>query len=192
MHIPTKPFGNLDFIFCGDICQADPVHDSQIFEQPIFHQQTLPYTFWYGSMKYYELKTIVRIRTCNQTIDDITYLNMHCHRQQPLDPTFPSLSYCNKDVQKHNTRMLSIVETEAFTLASRDTIIDTTDKNCDTQKTMQLPPTIMVRKTRWSKQLEATTSLKMELSMVQKKSSKTIQGQCQILFGQSFLIQKST
>ena len=59
MHAPTRPFGNLDVIFFGDLFQVQPVHDSCIFEQPIFQQQTFPYTFWLDTTKFYELKTIV-------------------------------------------------------------------------------------------------------------------------------------
>ena len=31
MHTPTRPLGNLDVIFCGDLCQVQRVHDSCIF-----------------------------------------------------------------------------------------------------------------------------------------------------------------
>ena len=114
MHMPTRPFGNLDVIFCGDLCQAQPVRDFWIFEQPRFQQQPFPYKFWPDMIKCYEPKKVVRqenqtfisilnrIRTCSQTIDDIDYLNQHCYRKTPIDATFPYLFHCNKDVQEHN------------------------------------------------------------------------------------------
>ena len=36
-HMPTKPFGNVDVIFCGDFYQAEPIRDSWIFDQPKLH-----------------------------------------------------------------------------------------------------------------------------------------------------------
>ena len=60
MHTPTRPFGNLDVIFCGDLCQAKPVRDSWIFEQPRFQQQPFPSNFWPYMIKFYELKTMAR------------------------------------------------------------------------------------------------------------------------------------
>ena len=60
MHNTTKPFGVLDIIFCGDFCQAQPVHDSWIFENPKLHQQTFPYRFWTENVRFYQLETVVR------------------------------------------------------------------------------------------------------------------------------------
>jgi hypothetical protein len=33
-------------VFCGDLYQAQPIHDSLIFEQPTMNMQTITYDFW--------------------------------------------------------------------------------------------------------------------------------------------------
>jgi hypothetical protein len=50
-----------------------------------------------------------RMRTNNQTSDDLAYLNRNCIRPAPNDPTFPYLFYKNKDVARHNKHMLSLI-----------------------------------------------------------------------------------
>ena len=54
------------------------------------------------------ISTLNRIRTNNQTEDDLAYINRNCLRLAPNDPTFPYLFYKNKDVAIHNKKMLSI------------------------------------------------------------------------------------
>ena len=87
MHNATKPFGGLDVIFCGDFCQVQPVHDSQIFENPKLDQQTFSYSFWTDNVRFYQPETVVRqnkkefidvlnrMRTCSHTMNDIEFLN---------------------------------------------------------------------------------------------------------------------
>jgi hypothetical protein len=157
-HAPTNPFGNVDVIFYGDLFQAEPVHDSWIFEFPTFRQDKFPYSFWLDNIKYYELTKVVRqendifisilnrIRKGLQSASDIQYLNAHCHRPAPVDPTFPFLYYRNKDVDSHNAKMLSYVETEAFTFIAHDNKIDEADSNYERQKTNRLPQSIVLKK----------------------------------------------
>lgn len=59
MHIATKPFGNVDLIFCGDFYQAEPVRDAWIFEHSTIHGQKTPYTFWKDNVKYYQLEQVM-------------------------------------------------------------------------------------------------------------------------------------
>jgi len=47
-----------------------------------------------------------------QSDEDIEYVNNSLDRISPLDPLFPYLFYRNKDVQKHNEKMLIHVNEE--------------------------------------------------------------------------------
>jgi hypothetical protein len=40
-HSPTKSFGNVDIIFCGDLYQAQHVKYSLIFENPMLNKEKL-------------------------------------------------------------------------------------------------------------------------------------------------------
>ena len=118
LHVATKPFGNVDVIFCGDFFQAEPIRDSWIFEPPRLHGQQLPYGFWAENVKCFQLNRVMRqtdqtfisilnrIRRNIQTESDIAFLNNHCCRPTPVDPAFPYLFFRNKDVQEHNARMV--------------------------------------------------------------------------------------
>jgi hypothetical protein len=120
-HVHTKYFGDIDMIFCGDLYQAQPIQDSLIFEQPTVNMQTMTHDFWKDNIKCFELHTTMRqtnetfiailnrMRTNNQTCDDLTYINSSCMRPAPTDPTFPYLFYKNKDVAMHNKYMLSLM-----------------------------------------------------------------------------------
>jgi hypothetical protein len=83
-------FGNIDMVFCGDLYQAQPIHYSLIFEQPIMNMQTITHDFWRDNIKCYELHTTMhqtnenfisilnRMHTNIQTSDDLAYLNTNC------------------------------------------------------------------------------------------------------------------
>lgn len=60
LHVATKPFGNVDVIFCGDFFQAEPIRDSWIFEPPRLHGQQLPYGFWTENVKCFQLNIVMR------------------------------------------------------------------------------------------------------------------------------------
>ena len=119
MH--TKYFGNIDMIFCGDLYQAQPIQDSLIFEQPTINMETMTHDFGRDNIKFFELHTTMcqtdetfiailnRMRTNNQTYDDLTYINSRFLWSAPIDPTFPYLFYRNKDVAMHNSHMLSFM-----------------------------------------------------------------------------------
>ena len=89
-HNQTKYFGNIDIIFCGHLCQAQPIQDSLIFEQPAIRRQPITCDFWQEHVKYYEfhiemrqtneifIAILNRMRTHNQTEDDLNYLNRNC------------------------------------------------------------------------------------------------------------------
>jgi exonuclease III len=119
-------------IFCGDFYQAQPIQDSLIFEQPIMNMQTITHDFWKYNIKCYELHTTMRqkdekfisilnrMRTNNQTSDDLAYLNRNCIRPAPNDPTFPYLFYKNKDVAMHNKHMLLLIPGNEISIKAID------------------------------------------------------------------------
>jgi hypothetical protein len=131
-HVHTKYFGNIDMIFCGDLYQAQPIQDSLIFEQPTVNMQTMTHDFWRDNIKCFELHTTMRqtdetfiailnrMRTNNQTHDDLTYINSRCLRPAPTDPTFPYLFYTNRDVAMHNRYMLSLMPGDDIIINSID------------------------------------------------------------------------
>ena len=45
MQFPTKYFGNIDTIFCGDLYQALPVLDSDVFNNNPSPIELMPYNF---------------------------------------------------------------------------------------------------------------------------------------------------
>ena len=112
----------LKLFFCGDLCQAQPIHDYWIFEQPRFKSIAIPYNFWKHNVKCFELKQVMseeskdfvsilnRIRTCSQTKEITFYLTNHCYKSPANDPMFPYIFYLNKDVQEHNRNMLNFVQ----------------------------------------------------------------------------------
>jgi hypothetical protein len=61
-----------------------------------------------------------RMRTNNQTYDDLTYINLRCLQPAPTDPTFPNLFYRNKDVAKNNSHMLSLMPNDDIIINSID------------------------------------------------------------------------
>lgn len=60
MHTLIIPFGNIDIILCGNLCQAHGVHDQWIFEQKICNTTTLSYNFWRYNVKCFELHTFMQ------------------------------------------------------------------------------------------------------------------------------------
>ena len=119
-------------IFCGDFYQAQPIQDSLIFEQPLMNMQTITHDFWKYNIKCYELHTIMRqkdekfisilnrMRTNNQTSDDLAYLNRNCIRPAPNDPTFPYRFYKNKGVAMHNKHMLLLIPRNEISIKTID------------------------------------------------------------------------
>jgi hypothetical protein len=126
-HVHTKYFRNIEMIFYGDIYQAQPIQDSLIFEQPTVNMQTMTH-----DIKFFELHTTMlqtdekfiailnRMRTNNQTYDDLTYINSRCMQPAPTDPTFPYLFYRNRDVSMHNRYMLSLMPGDDIIINSID------------------------------------------------------------------------
>ena len=131
-HTPTCYFGNVDLILSEDLYQAQPIKDSFIFEKPIVSNQIIPYSFWEHEIKCYELHTTMRqkdidfitilnkMRLNKQSDNDIQYINAHCYRSTPIDPLFPYLYYRNKDVHKHNDKMLSLVKEKLLVIEAID------------------------------------------------------------------------
>ena len=62
-----------------------------------------------------------------------------------MDPTFPYLFHTNKDVQQHNSNMLSIVNQEPFAFVATDRKIDPLDKSKNKLKAIALPYTINLK-----------------------------------------------
>jgi len=61
-----------------------------------------------------------RIRTNNQTEDDLNYLNQNCIRNAPNDPTFPYLFFWNRDVALYKNKMLSVVRGDEIVIDAID------------------------------------------------------------------------
>jgi hypothetical protein len=92
----------------------------------------MTHDFWRDNIKCFELHTTMcqtdeasivilnRMRTNNQTYDDLTYINSRCLRPAPTDPTFPYLFYTNKDVAMHNSHMLSLMPGDDIIINSID------------------------------------------------------------------------
>ena len=86
MHTPASPFGNLDIILYGDLCQAQTICDCWIFEQPHLKGTSAPYNFWKENVKTCELKQVMgqenkefvsilnRIRTRSNIDDDLVHI----------------------------------------------------------------------------------------------------------------------
>ena len=70
-----------------------------------------------------------RIRTCEQTTNNIAYLNKHCYKCPRNDRTFPYRFHLNKDVQQHNEKKLSFLNFEPITLKTYDNKIDSIETN---------------------------------------------------------------
>ena len=158
LHMATMPFGNVDPIFYGDFYQAGPIHDSLIFEHPKLHGQKIPYTFWRDNVKCFQLHQVMRqkyytfisilnrIRKNCQTELDIAWLNKQCYRQPPNDPSFPYLFFINKDVDEHNIKMLSLINTNPYILKAIDNTVDILDHNANNDEKQLLPETILLKK----------------------------------------------
>ncbi|XP_059067636.1 uncharacterized protein LOC131858419 [Cryptomeria japonica] len=157
MQTPTTAFGGLDTIFCGDLYQALPIIDSIIFENKPTSTEFLPYNFWIDNVKCYPLTKTMRqkdetfisilnkIRVAAQTSYDIDYLNQHCLKEPPVDPTLPNLFYKKADVDKHNNKMLTKLPGDTIVLHA----LDEQETNIDTIRlyghTTTLPPQIHVK-----------------------------------------------
>jgi hypothetical protein len=137
---------------------AQPVKDSLIFEKPMLNKEKLSYTFWREKVKCYELHMSMRqrdkdfitvlnkMRLNEQSNDDIEYINSHCYRSPPIDPLFPYLFYKNKDVQRHNEKMLSQVDEELLILEAFDEVESCQEKFPTYDKTATLPLKILVKR----------------------------------------------
>jgi hypothetical protein len=133
-HTPTKPFGNVDIIFCGDFYQAQPICDNWIFEQPTINTEKIPYTFWLENVLCFELHNVVRqtnqkfifvldhARTGLQNDEDLIYLNTTCYKTAPNDPKLPYLFHRNSAVDEHNKRMLDFLPTKLYVFEAIDEI----------------------------------------------------------------------
>ena len=60
MQFPTKYFGNIDTIFCGDLYQALLVLDSDVFNNEPSPTELMPYNFWRDKVKCYSLNTTMQ------------------------------------------------------------------------------------------------------------------------------------
>lgn len=121
MLTPASPFGNLDIILCGDLCQEKLVRNCWIFEQTHIKGTRAPYNFWKENVKIYELNQVLRqdnkefvsilniIKTCSHIDGHLAFLNNHCYRSIPNYPIFPYLFYLNKNAHEHNERMPSLI-----------------------------------------------------------------------------------
>lgn len=126
----TKPFANIDIIFCGDLYQAQLVCDSWIFEKPTITNDKIPYTFWYDNVQCFEIQTVFRqtipqfisilkhVRISQQIDEDISYLNRKCLKPTPTNPRFPYLFQTNIAIEQHNKRILEYLSTKIHVIKS--------------------------------------------------------------------------
>lgn len=85
------------------------------------------------------------MRVNQQYDEDIKCINGKCYRLAPLDPLYPYLFYRNRDVQKHNKKMLSHVNEELILL---DVIEESHSKeigNVEYEKTMRLLSRFLIK-----------------------------------------------
>jgi hypothetical protein len=156
-HTPTKPFGNIDIIFCGDLYQAQPICDTWIFEQPTINSEKLPYTFWLDNVLSFKLNTVIRqrdeqfisilnrARTSQQTDHDLAYMNNTCHKTPPNDPRLPYLFQRNLVVDEHNKKMLDYFPTQLYIFEAIDSKDMPTDPNHFQVERSSLPSIIYVK-----------------------------------------------
>lgn len=119
--------------------------------------QIISYSFWEHEIKRYELNTTMRqkdidfvtilnkMRLNKQLDNDIQYINAHCYRPTPIDPLFPYLYYRNKDVHKHNYKMLSLVNEELLVIEAIGELESDQPTMLTYEKTISLPTRILVK-----------------------------------------------
>ena len=90
--------------------------------------------------------TILNKMRLNKQLDnDIQYINAHCYRPTPIDPLFPYLYYRNKDVHKHNYKMLSLVNEELLVIEAIGELESDQPTMLTYEKTISLPTRILVK-----------------------------------------------
>lgn len=116
-HIHDKPFGGLDIIMCGDLCQASPVCDNWIKKKKEGILAEIAPTYWHTYPRCYEfattmrqtnqqfIDTLNRIRVGTQTHKDLQYLNDTFFRFPPKDQRISYLYYTNDEKNKHNAEV---------------------------------------------------------------------------------------
>ena len=92
------------------------------------------------------IKILNKMRLNEQSTDDIEYINRHCYRPAPVDPLFPYLFYKNKDVQRHNEKILLEVDEDFLTLEAIDEIENSQENLQTYDKTSNLPTKILIIK----------------------------------------------
>lgn len=201
MHTWTTPFGNIDIIFCGDLCQAQALHDHWVFEHPNLTATSAPYSFWRDNVKDFELKQVMqqenkefvsvlnKLRIWSHTDNYLVYLIENYYRCLLNDPKFTSLFYLNKDVKKHNEKMLSLIDTWATTLIANAKVVKSLNIDHYNNAKIQLPIVIVLKqifslnllveimmlKTDWSMALKALLEHPKKLKMVSFGLSLSIQ-----------------
>ena len=104
------------------------------------------------------IKILNKMSLNEQSTDDIEYINHHCYRPAPVDPFFPYLFYKNKDVQRHNEKMLLEVDEELITLDAIDEIENSQENLQTYDKTSNLPAKILIKKLCWLNYMQETTT----------------------------------
>ena len=86
-----------------------------------------------------------KMRLNKQSNSDIQYINDHCYRPAPIDPLFPYIYYKNKDVHKHNDKMLSLVKEKLLVIEAIDELESYQEPMLTYEKTITLPTRILVK-----------------------------------------------
>lgn len=158
MQIPTQHFDGLDIIFCGDLYQAEPIHDSPVFQTLAMDTELMPYDFWQENIKCYNLQTTMRqkdeifitilnkIHIGSETKNDTTYLNKQCFHSPPSNPLFPFLFYRKEDVNKHNQKILSNLPRQLIIINTIDEHHSFADIDHIQKHSGTLPNQIMLKK----------------------------------------------
>ena len=76
-----------------------------------------------------------------------------------MDPTFPYLFHTNKDVQQHNSNMLSVINKDPFSFIAKDSKIYALDKTKNAFNIRALPSTIKLKQNMLVELIEGNYSI---------------------------------
>ena len=132
LHNHNEPFGGVDVILCGDLCQASPVRDKWIFSQQAQLIESITPSYWHSYPKCFELtipmrqknldyiNILNRIRIGQHTNEDIKRINNQYMRIPIHDKDIAHLYFTNEDKDKHNEKNFQETLGQIFILEAQD------------------------------------------------------------------------
>lgn len=134
----ARPFGGIQLIFCGDMCQLPPVEDEYCFTSGLFDQcrfyfikLTHPWRF-VSDLEYFQL--LLRVRLGEQTPEDIARLETRkCSMFQNMGneegALRPTRLFSRKmDVQEMNIEELNKLPDQEYHYQSHDSFVQKNNK----------------------------------------------------------------